>query len=103
MSILIALVGVCALFAVIALGMVWRGYVFSILWGWFAVPQFGLPELPVVAAIGVSILIGFATYQHQRGPKDTRSTSDAIAVAAGNVFLYPLMVLGLGWIVKQYI
>ena len=103
MEILIALIGICAIFAVVALGMVWRGYVFSILWGWFAVPLFGLPALSIATAIGLSLLIGFATYQHIREPKDERSTAQTVGYIAGTSFLYPLFVLGLGWIAKQYI
>jgi hypothetical protein len=103
MEILIAMIGICAIFAAVAVGMIWRGYVFSILWGWFAVPLFGLPALSVATAIGLSLLIGFATYQHIREPKDERSTSQQVGRIVGTSFLYPLFVLGLGWIVKQYL
>lgn len=44
----------------IALGVILsllRGLVISILWGWFAVPLFGLPAIGIAYAIGLSTLL----------------------------------------------
>ncbi|TSC81867.1 MAG: hypothetical protein G01um101420_780 [Parcubacteria group bacterium Gr01-1014_20] len=45
--------------AIGALSSLLRGWVLSILWGWFMVPTFGLPELGVVPAIGMMFTITF--------------------------------------------
>lgn len=31
----------------------WRGFVLSVMWGWYVVPTFGLPALSPVVAVGV--------------------------------------------------
>ena len=50
--------------------VVWRGFVLSILWGWYAVPL-GLPPIGLIEAIGVSLVVGFLVYQDQRGEEPT--------------------------------
>ena len=34
-----------------------RGWAITKLWGWFAVPQFGLKELTLFTALGLSLLV----------------------------------------------
>ncbi len=46
---------------IVPLGL-FRGWILSILWGWFAVPM-GLPALGVAHVWGLALLIGLATYQ----------------------------------------
>jgi hypothetical protein len=38
-----------------------RGFVLSILWGWFMVPIFNVPTLSIAPAIGLSLIVGFLT------------------------------------------
>lgn len=56
--ILLSVVGITA--SVVLLS-IWRGYVLSILWGWFAVPYLGAPPIGVAVAIGISLLVGMLT------------------------------------------
>ena len=35
-----------------------RGWVLSVLWGWFIVPTFDLPELSIGIALGIVLIIG---------------------------------------------
>ena len=99
MEIIIAILGVGAL---LVIGSIWRGYVFSILWGWFAVPVFGLPTLSIAAAIGIAMLISFLVYQPQHY-EDTRSDYQKIASAIGVVIFYPALVLLVGWVVTLFL
>jgi len=39
------------------------GYAMSVMWGWFVVPTFDVPELSIVAAIGIAMLIGYTTHR----------------------------------------
>jgi hypothetical protein len=41
--------------------MVWRGYAISVLWSWFVAGYFGLPQLGIARAVGISLLVGFLT------------------------------------------
>ena len=48
--------------AILILGipiMILQGWVLTLLWGWFAVPLFGLPPLSLAPAIGLMVLVRF--------------------------------------------
>lgn len=87
-----------------------NGYVFSKLWLWFIVPRFGVEPMPVRMAVGVSMLVWFLTTNHSSGTKfkfedgKIREPTFAEAVAAGltSLFVYPLLVLLLGWFWHSY-
>lgn len=81
--------------------MAWRGYVLAILWGWFAVPAFGLPALSVPMAIGLAMVAGGFTGQKRSIDEVTDPEKKWMTRVAP--FLSPLMALGIGWIVKQYV
>lgn len=89
-----ATVGIVAIILVVTL---LRGWALSILWGWFVVPIFGLPPLSVVQAIAIALMASMLT--HQYVPPKEKDTWGPWAQA----FLGPLLALGMGWIVKQYI
>jgi len=99
MAFIIAILGVAVL---LIIGTIWRGFVLSILWAWFAVPIFGLPALSITAAIGVALVIGFLVYQHQHY-EDTRSDYQKIASSVGVVIFYPALVLLMGWVVTLFL
>ncbi len=88
----------------IAASAVWSGYVLSILWAWFAVPAFAAPALSIPAAIGVALIVGFMTHQHQPEKKSGAKPDGAAAgvAVAGHVFLRPAFALAMGWVVKQW-
>ena len=78
-----------------------RGYILSVLWGWFMVPTLGLPRLSVVQAIGIAIVVSFLTHQDTSYiPKKERKRSGWESL--GVVILYPLIALLFGWVVHQY-
>ena len=87
------LVGVPAL---LALMHTWKGYVLSVLWGWFIVPVFGLPALSIPFAIGVCIVVGLLTFQHH---EEKRSFGQLIPLS----FLLPATALLCGWIVTKFL
>lgn len=89
-------------FAVLVPIAIWRGYVLSILWAWFMVPTFGLPALSLAAAIGVAMVISFLTYQHSNCQEKEQSFGDKLTNTFGVAFIYPLLSLGMGWVVLQF-
>ncbi len=95
MAVLVALIG---LVLIIAIAAVWSGLVLSILWGWFAVPTFGLPPLSIPAAIGVSMIASYLTYQYGLKAEDDKDATKALM----NVALRPLVALMVGWVVHQF-
>jgi len=48
-----------ASFALLPFSLIISGATFDLLWSWFIVPVFHLPELTLVASIGVQIVINY--------------------------------------------
>lgn len=46
---------------VMVISTMFRGFVLSVLWGWFMVPIFNLPVLAIAPAIGLSVIVTFLT------------------------------------------
>jgi len=82
----------------LAVGVLLNGFVLSILWGWFIVGVFGLPALTVGQAIGVSMVIGFLTYQ-QTHDSAKKSWAEVLSAGLGLAILKPLITLAFGWVV----
>ena len=82
-----------------ALVYILKGWVLSILWGWFVVPTFHLPPLNVVTAIGVSMVFSYAINGLQTAKiNEEENTWKKIAT----MLLAPFVVLGTGWIIHQF-
>lgn len=88
--------------AVSVAGYLWKGYVLSILWGWFIVPYFGVAALSVPMAIGMVLIAGFLTAQYIH-IEDERKPYLKLASAFGHEFFYPAVVLGIGWVVLHFL
>ena len=86
------------LFIAVPLIVLLKGFVLSVLWGWFAVTTFGLPELSIPTAIGVAMLAVFLVQHPWRKPEES-TPSERIGRAVG----YNLFALLFGWIVQLFI
>ena len=82
---------------VVICSLLWRGYILVLLWGWFSVPFFGLPELTIPVAIGmvliVALLIGNVT----------KVDADDVTEELGIIFLRPGIFLILGYSVHLFL
>lgn len=88
----------------IVLSSIWRGYVLTVLWGWFIVPVFHLPALTIVVAIGVAMVVGFLTYQQpEEKPNDTRSSTEKISAGIATALMHPAVYLLIGWIIQLFL
>jgi hypothetical protein len=76
-----------------------RGWVLSVLWGWFVVTIFHLPPLGIAQAIGISIVI--TTFFTTTAPNTDKKRDWWEPLIEG--FIAPLMGLGMGFIVKQFV
>jgi|OM-RGC.v1.031168147 hypothetical protein len=96
MEVLIAFPIVIVLFTV---GAILKGWVLSILWGWFIVPVFHLPQLSVVAAIGVAMALSYTVngLTSGKGNKDKDGVARILTMLLG-----PFVVLFVGWIVHLF-
>lgn len=84
---------------VIAVSVIINGYVLSILWAWFLV-SLGLPALSVAHAIGVGMCVTWLTYTHKTSTEEDKSK--ALEGLFTVMILRPLIFLGIGYIVKQF-
>ena len=72
----------------------WNGFVLMKLWGWFMVPQFGLPVLSLSGAIGVGMVVSFLIH---RVNHEKELTEIIVAVVT-----FPALALLAGWIVTLF-
>lgn len=84
---------ILSLVALVGLSIL-RGFVLSILWGWFLVPL-GIPDIGVAWAIGIAATLGMLVAGPSAGSKDT---AEQLGYAVGT----PLMALLIGWIVTLF-
>jgi hypothetical protein len=82
-----AFIGAVGLFLAAVLA---RGFVLTVLWGWFAVPVFGLPALGIAPALGLTVLLGYLLNHKKEG----QSLADIFAGA--------LAALGVGWVIHLF-
>jgi len=73
------------------LALLIRGVCLSILWGWLIAPVFGLPVVGVAPAIGLTVFLNFLLNHKQ----EEQTVAD--------VFVVPLFVLGVGWVIHLFI
>lgn len=93
-AVLFTLAGIAGI-AGIALLMIEQGWAISVLWAWFIVPL-GVQALSIPAAIGVGITISMMHVK--KGNKEDGEWYETIGFAV----LKPLLAVGIGWIVKQF-
>jgi hypothetical protein len=90
-------------------GVFLNGWVLATLWGWFVVGTFGLPALGVLKAFGLMLLIRFLTVipdtdrwtNLSKLDKDEQMKRSLVTFLT--LALYPLLTLGIGWIVHQFV
>ena len=93
---------VLGVIVVSAVGVILQGWALSILWKWFVVPPFAFPALSIVQAIGFSLVVRFITIGYQN-PKSGKEISDILGEYITSNIIYPLIVLGFGWIIFQFV
>lgn len=78
-----------------------HGFVFVKLWTWFVVTTFGLSTIGLVPAIGLCIFVGFLTAKFPNWDARRSHFQQKIERTTW-IFLYPLMILGVGYIVHLF-
>lgn len=88
----------------IALNAALDGFVFSVLWGWFIVPTFHAPEITIINAVGIALVVG--SLISVRSSSNTQGDEDAEFAAlvkdVGWAVLRPVALLLMGWIAHQF-
>lgn len=86
------------------LGLIWKGYVFSILWEWFVIPVFELPLLTLIQATSFVLLINFmkASIPILDYTKEGWSNMKTLLYKTSWVILFPALALLVGWLIQLY-
>jgi hypothetical protein len=102
-SCLIVALAAIALPVIVVFSSVVNGFVLTILWKWFVIPVFSLPALNIPQAIGISMVIAFLTHQRVKNKDDNKEVFELwLSLFFYSVF-YPLLVLGISWIVQLFL
>ena len=92
---------VIEIFLLIAM-LVAHGYVVKILWGWFVVPIFKAPPLPLAAAIGIATLVGSLTFDYDLGDPDVVLTHEMLTRAGITNLALIALTLFIGWVAHRF-
>ena len=95
--------GILGFFALLIAGTILRGFMLSVMWGWFVVPLFHLPVLSIPYAIGLAVTASLFAGTKSSKTDDKKKTADKIAEWIAQIILGPFLVLGVAWIVKQFL
>ena len=87
----------------------WRSYVAATLWAWFAVP-IGAPYLTVARTMGLGLIVNctvhrvsYADAEAEKRMKDKSGEAVHYAMSIVLAVIGPLLVLGFGWLYKQFL
>lgn len=80
----------------IAVIAVYRGWILTVLWGWFIEPFFNIDTPSLAMAIGFMLIVGLMIPPK---PVDEDKGGKHLALA----FTSPIVALLMGWVVKQFI
>lgn len=86
---------------VIPLSML-RGWATVKLWGWFVAPVFHVPELTLVPAMGISLLVSFLTTQLHTDTDEKKTDAEKFGRDLIYSIFIPLMGVGFGWLYHQF-
>lgn len=79
--------------------LLWHAVVFNILWGWFFVPIFNLPNLSFAEAIGIVCIVALFSHGYlKKEEEEEKATMSRIQQA----FFMPLISLAVGAIARLF-
>lgn len=94
--------GIVGFVLLMTVSAIFNGYALSVLWGWFVVPTFGAPQLSIVAAIGIAMVVSYLTHQVNSCQKEKKKFSEELAGGVTLALLRPSFALLFGWIVHLF-
>lgn len=87
--------------ALLAISTILNGWVLVYLWLWFISPVFGLAELTLGQAIGLSMVVSFLSYQYIESQKSKDSDLFESLFTAFFISIFrPALVFSFGWLIQ---
>ncbi len=99
---MLVIVGMVALIVMFGIAyMLLTGWVASMLWGWFVVPLFGLPQISILGAVGLALIIRlFIQTDFTAASEKLKKEGLAEMLGAmGGWAVAPLFILAAGWVI----
>jgi hypothetical protein len=88
--------------AIIGAAALINGLVIKVMWGWFLVPL-GLPVIGYANAIGLGFLVRYLTWQQSTATPSKDEDNKEVQVRRLMIaFIYPFIVLGVGFIAHLF-
>lgn len=84
-------------------GAILNGWALSVLWGWFVVPLFNLPQLTIIQAIGLAMVVGFLTKDYSPAKYKDMTLEERIGNLISITVFLPIMSIAMGWLVLQFV
>jgi len=89
---------------VIVGGSIVGGWALSVMWGWFVVPLFNVPAFGIAQAVGLMCVIGMIVPRPNVNSDGKKyDTIEVIVMSFVAAFVPPLVSVGIGWIVYQFV
>lgn len=86
------------------LGIPYKGWVFSVLWGWFVVGTFGLPALSIAQAIGLAMVTAMLTSHHSaNSDAKERTRLELVLTSFAYTFVTPTFTLITAFVVSLFL
>lgn len=79
-----------------------NGFALSVIWNWFVPGIFGLPELRIVEAMGIALIVAYLTHPYSNAAKEHQG-AEALGYAVAHIVLKPVFAIGVAWCVKQFL
>ena len=97
-------IGYVTTFIIVAIfNTIFSGYALSVLWGWFVVPAFNLPQISIATAIGLALIVSYLTHQEQKSESEGKSFSEIMFEGFLKAAFKPAFSLAVGWIVSLWV
>lgn len=90
-------------FLAIPMAVLYGAYAFSLLWAWFIVPVFSVPQVSIAQAAGITLIVDHLRVKSSDMKNSSDDPVERLSVFIVFSFLEPTLVLIAGWIIKQFL
>jgi len=90
---------------VLVVGVLASSYVLLKLWGWIITPTFGVEELTIAQAFGLSVVVGYLKFGKKVKDKSEEhdNFTSILSKALGRILLSSSLFLLIGWVASLFI
>lgn len=95
---------VYAIFAgFVTLSFVFKSWVLLVLWDWFIIPVFHLPQLTLVTAMGLALFSAYLTAHYSPDVVKNGDKKEQALHLLKAIVLKPVITLCVAWLIKKWL